>query len=220
MIVYTPSPFLHVLGIYKWLGCKRMDPRKRLPVLLLVQLGVCALLIVTVSQFVVKTDKIKHVQNPIPLNDTTFAAEKRQLDTSLEVKHFIEQTPKSSNGVIIQPDVPISDAKKIIDYKTELLIDYETEMMKLNKAKVAQDDPWLIKLIRDYYIEPPSSLPYNLTYPDRTDYSKGQAPFVDSRLNYLVSAIGFSTLYTLNKNKVTKVLQFSSYSVHKTDTVF
>ena len=72
-------------------------------------------------------------------------------------------------------------------YKTADL-NYKAEMMQqLNNERVAQDDPRLIKLIRDYYIEAPSRQPYNLRYPNRTDYSKGQAPFVDSRLNYIVS---------------------------------
>ena len=60
-------------------------------------------------------------------------------------------------------------------------------MDELNAARVPQDDPRLIQLIRDYYIEPPSLLPYNLTYPDREDSSKGQTPFVDSRLGHMVS---------------------------------
>ena len=65
--------------------------------------------------------------------------------------------------------------------------DYKAAMDKLNKERVAHDDPRLIDLIRNYYIEPPSDLPYNLTYTNRTDFSRGQAPFVDSRLHYLVS---------------------------------
>ena len=67
---------------------------------------------------------------------------------------------------------------------------YKAAMDKLNKEKVAQDDPRLIRLIRDFYIDPPSELPYNLKHPDRKDYSKGQAPFIDSRLHYMV---GFHT---------------------------
>ena len=59
-------------------------------------------------------------------------------------------------------------------------------MEGLNAARVPQDDPDLIKMIRDYYIEPPSLLPYNLTYPNREDFSKGQTPFVDSRLGHMV----------------------------------
>jgi hypothetical protein len=67
--------------------------------------------------------------------------------------------------------------------------DYKAAMMKLNKEKVSQDDPRLIKLIRDYYIEPPSTAPYNLLNPERLEFSNGQTPFVDSRLNYMVSKI-------------------------------
>lgn len=63
--------------------------------------------------------------------------------------------------------------------------DYKAAMIKLNKAKVSQDDPRLIKLIRDYYIEPPSKAPYNLLNPERLEFSNGQTPFVDSRLNYM-----------------------------------
>ena len=59
-------------------------------------------------------------------------------------------------------------------------------MDELNKENVAQDDQRLIRLIRDFYIDPPSDLPYNLKNLDRQDYSKGQTPFVDSRLNYMV----------------------------------
>jgi len=64
---------------------------------------------------------------------------------------------------------------------------YKAVMQKLNDAKVSQDDPRLIKLIRDYYLEPPSSEPYYLDNPDRLEYSNGQTPFIDSRLNYMVS---------------------------------
>lgn len=63
--------------------------------------------------------------------------------------------------------------------------DYKAAMKKLNEAKVSQDDPRLIKLIKDYYIEPPSREPYNLLNPERLEYSNGQTPFIDSRLNYI-----------------------------------
>ena len=65
--------------------------------------------------------------------------------------------------------------------------DVREAMDKLNAARVPQDNPQLIQLIRDYYIEPPCLLPYNLKYPNREDFSKGQAPFVDSRLGHMVS---------------------------------
>lgn len=76
--------------------------------------------------------------------------------------------------------------------------DYKEAMQKLNDAQVRQDDPRLIKLIRDYYIEPPSLEPYNLENPDRLEYSNGQTPFIDSRLNYMVSDfqhIDYTDLY-------------------------
>ena len=63
--------------------------------------------------------------------------------------------------------------------------DYQAAMDKLNEEQVAQDDPRLIELIRNYYIVPPSRERYNLTE-DKLDYSMGQAPIVDSRLNYMV----------------------------------
>ncbi|KAH3894693.1 uncharacterized protein LOC127867739 isoform X2 [Dreissena polymorpha] len=63
--------------------------------------------------------------------------------------------------------------------------DYKAAMEKLNEAKVSQDDPRLIQLIRDYYIEPPSVEAYHLDSPDRLEFSNGQTPFIDSRLNYM-----------------------------------
>ena len=65
--------------------------------------------------------------------------------------------------------------------------DYKSELKKLNDAKVAADDPRLVQIIRDYFIVPPSKDAYNLTKSNSLDYSMGQTPFVDSRLNYLVS---------------------------------
>ena len=72
---------------------------------------------------------------------------------------------------------------------TSIPDDVKAAMDKLNAARVPQDNPELIRLIRDYYIEPPSLLPYNLKYPHREDFSKGQSPFVDSRLGHMVSKI-------------------------------
>ncbi|KAH3788569.1 hypothetical protein DPMN_166714 [Dreissena polymorpha] len=63
---------------------------------------------------------------------------------------------------------------------------YKAAMQALNEAKVSHDDPRLIRLIRDYYIEPPSLEPYDLDKPERLDPSSGQAPFIDSRLDYMV----------------------------------
>ncbi|XP_060601227.1 protein Star-like isoform X1 [Ruditapes philippinarum] len=72
-----------------------------------------------------------------------------------------------------------------LSIKRNSSFDYKAAMTKLNEARVRQDDPRLIKLIRDYYIEPPSKTPYNLTNPEQLEFSNGQTPFVDSRLNYM-----------------------------------
>ena len=63
--------------------------------------------------------------------------------------------------------------------------DYRTILERLNNNdKVAQDDPRLIKVIREYYIEPPSRLPYNLEDENIQDYSQaGQSQVVDKLLN-------------------------------------
>ncbi|XP_021374161.1 protein Star-like [Mizuhopecten yessoensis] len=58
-------------------------------------------------------------------------------------------------------------------------------MADMNSAKVDQAEPRLVELIRDYYIEAPSLEPYNLDFPNRLEYSNGQTPLVDSRLNYM-----------------------------------
>lgn len=63
---------------------------------------------------------------------------------------------------------------------------YLEEMDILNKQKVDMDDPRLINLIRNYWIENPSEKPYNLKKPHVIDPSIGQAAFVDNRLNFKV----------------------------------
>ncbi|XP_052098880.1 uncharacterized protein LOC127733585 [Mytilus californianus] len=62
--------------------------------------------------------------------------------------------------------------------------DYLEEMDTLNKQKVDMDDPRLIRLIRNYWIENPSDQPYNLKQPHVMDTSIGQAAFVDNRLHF------------------------------------
>ncbi|XP_033761384.1 uncharacterized protein LOC117343164 [Pecten maximus] len=63
--------------------------------------------------------------------------------------------------------------------------DYKKSMAALNSAQVDHTDPRLVELIRNYYIEPPSLEPYKLDNPNKLEYSNGQTPFVDSRLNYM-----------------------------------
>jgi hypothetical protein len=50
-----------------------------------------------------------------------------------------------------------------------------------------QDDSRLINILRNYFIEQPSTEPYNLEHPDRLEFSAGQTPLVDSRLKYIES---------------------------------
>ncbi|XP_060605156.1 protein Star-like [Ruditapes philippinarum] len=105
-----------------------------------------------------------------------------------------EHKPVDTNEIILEK--VISQDHKNTDHSEKLKpmtiymnrnssFDYKAAMMKLNKAKVSQDDPMLVKLIRDYYIEPPSNAPYNLQNPEKMEFSNGQTPFVDSRLNYI-----------------------------------
>ena len=59
---------------------------------------------------------------------------------------------------------------------------------QLNSEKVQQDDPRLIQLIRDHFIEPPSTLSYNLQDSSKKDYSQfRQSPIIDQLLQNKVS---------------------------------
>ena len=64
----------------------------------------------------------------------------------------------------------------------------EALLDQLNSEKAQQDDPRLIKLIRDHFIEPPSLLPYKLNMVSKVHYSKeNQSAIVDTMLNNMVS---------------------------------
>ena len=64
---------------------------------------------------------------------------------------------------------------------------YEIILDKLNRDKVAQDDPILIQLIKEHFIELPSTQAYRLCAPDKDDYSDdGQSSFADSQLKQMV----------------------------------
>ena len=64
----------------------------------------------------------------------------------------------------------------------------EALLDQLNNEKVQQDDPRLIKLIRDHFIEPPSPLSYNLLDLSKTHNSQfGQAAVIDQILRNKVS---------------------------------
>ena len=71
----------------------------------------------------------------------------------------------------------------------------EALLDQLNSEKAQQDDPRLIKLIRDHFIEPPSPLPYNLHKPSRVHYSQiNQSAILDSILKNMVSIHPVTTL--------------------------
>lgn len=63
-------------------------------------------------------------------------------------------------------------------------VDFRQEMDELNQQKVDMADPRLIKLIRNYWIENPSSEEYRLSEPNIVDPSVGQAAFIDNRLEF------------------------------------
>ena len=66
---------------------------------------------------------------------------------------------------------------------------YEAVMEKLNQERVPQDDPMLINMIRKHFIEPPSTLPYNLNKPKKSDFSPGISKIFDINLNQMVSHV-------------------------------
>ena len=61
--------------------------------------------------------------------------------------------------------------------------DYRKAMNDLNKAQVRDNDIRLIALIRNYYIENPSTKPYKLNNPKTMDPSQGQVAVIDRLLN-------------------------------------
>ena len=78
----------------------------------------------------------------------------------------------------------LSDQQKIQPDKSYA----ETLLDQLNSEKVQQDDPRLVKLIRDHFIEPPSPLSYNLLDLSKTHTSQfGQAFVIDQILRNKVS---------------------------------
>ncbi|XP_045165463.2 uncharacterized protein LOC123529270 [Mercenaria mercenaria] len=92
-----------------------------------------------------------------------------------------KQTTCSCN--VIKDNKHIDKSKSISKPFTKDVI-FEKEIIKLNKKRVGADDRRLVELIRDYYLVAPSNLPYRLNSPGALDNSRGQAPFIDSRLHY------------------------------------
>lgn len=87
---------------------------------------------------------------------------------------------KEERNPVLFPSISFQQSKDPLFNVTEAL-------KELNDREVPMDDPTLIRIIRDYFIELPSLEPYNLKYPNKLEYSKGQTPFIDSRLNNMVS---------------------------------
>ncbi|KAL3831893.1 hypothetical protein ACJMK2_023587 [Sinanodonta woodiana] len=108
-------------------------------------------------------------------------------ETNVLSAHFFDQSAPQGyflaerKSVVQQQNfVPM-----VIPLKRNSSFDYKAAMKELNDARVPMDDPRLIQIIRDYYLDPPSQEPYTLENPGRLEYSNGQTPFVDSRLNYI-----------------------------------
>ena len=137
-----------------------------LKALLLLTVIVCIGLFILVTKF--DYDKILHLWNV----KTSSTGESRTSCNILKDENRIESS--------------VSQAK--IQDKTKGL-KIKEEMAMLNKRKIAADDPRLVALIRDYYLVPPSNIPYHLDKPDSMDNSRGQEPIVDNRLKYKVCVL-------------------------------
>ena len=85
-------------------------------------------------------------------------------------------------------DSEMSENLQSVAEKVIFQSDCKAEMEKLNAEKVGQDDPRLVNLIRQFYLQPASVSPYNFTDDKRQDYSQGgQSTYVDTLLNHVVS---------------------------------
>ena len=63
---------------------------------------------------------------------------------------------------------------------------YAEMLDKLNRKKIVQEDPRLIKLIQDHFVEPPSTRPYNLKNPKKRAYTSKKSKVVDQIMNNMV----------------------------------
>ncbi|XP_060557510.1 uncharacterized protein LOC132717938 [Ruditapes philippinarum] len=109
-------------------------------------------------------------------------------------KNYIKETPKVREIPKVNTETTERNKIKVTQTKENKYphlpynvqkdpnFDYKKETEKLNKEKVKPDDPRLVNLIRNYYIEPPSDKPYKLAEPNKWDSSYGQAMFVDGTL--------------------------------------
>ncbi|XP_069110522.1 uncharacterized protein [Argopecten irradians] len=124
----------------------------------------CVLSIMTITSFLVDRKDINTIQTDVIKNWDRFFPFSQDKKVAVQAQPFNVSTLKQ-----------LSNAS----------FDYKVSMAALNDAKVDQADPRLVKLISNYYIEPPSLEPYHLDHPNRLEYSNGQTPLVDSRLNYM-----------------------------------
>lgn len=105
---------------------------------------------------------------------------RRSRYNATKLKAFFKESRKSALGV-----QQFDPEKYVPNKSTEY--DYKAVVNNLLKQKAEADDSRLIEIIRSYFIEQPSTEPYKLENPDQLEFSAGQTPLVDSRLNYIVS---------------------------------
>lgn len=111
---------------------------------------------------------------PLEMNIQT----KRSRYNATKLKAFFKENRKSALSV-----QQFDPEKYVPNKSTEY--DYKAEVNNLLKQKVTENDIRLIEIIRNYFIEQPSTEPYNIENPDQLEFSAGQTPLVDSRLNYI-----------------------------------
>lgn len=116
---------------------------------------------------------------PVQPLDTNIQTRRSRYNAT-RLKDFFKENRKSALGV-----QQFDPEKYVPNKSTEY--DYKAEMNNLLKHKPEADDSRLIEIIRNYFIEQPSTEPYDLEYPDRLEFSAGQTPLIDSRLKYIVS---------------------------------
>jgi hypothetical protein len=116
---------------------------------------------------------------PVQPLDTNIQTRRSRYNAT-RLKDFFKENRKSALGV-----QQFDPEKYVPNKSTEY--DYKAEMNNLLKHKPEADDSRLIEIIGNYFIEQPSTEPYDLEYPDRLEFSAGQTPLIDSRLKYIVS---------------------------------
>ena len=71
-------------------------------------------------------------------------------------------------------------------------------LLELNKNTTKQDDPRLLEIIRKVFVHRPIEImDYNLTNPEKTDFSRGQSPIVDKILQKVNQLNGYYFYFKL-----------------------